>query len=463
MTTSHITGQSSQSNEIALSTAKQETLTGRSRVLLAVFVFSLSLTSYLQSAARQGILQAPPTNGGDQDSYERLGYNLACGLGFGYCPTDTEILVGEREPAPTTSCEADCEPEDFMPTAYRPPGFPLLVAAVYSVSPLNYFLIRLINCLCCAVAVAAVAVVFARRVSLTSGILAGLLCSIDPRLREFAGTFLTENTATLAFSLFAISLSWCLSSKTTRSATVCGLALSVLVLIRSFYVAWYPFLWILAAAVLPFRMPPSNDSRRSRWQPLFAFCIASLLLTTPWWIRNCLILDAMMPTGTQGGIGIADGFSDSAMKNFGSWTSQTADRIAAEIRKDPQMQNLSPIEFEKEHSRRGSSAARIWMREHASDLPQLTWWKLCRLWECGSVLHGGLFVCMLAGMFRTRSEMLSRVMFLLLLLNSLTVMATYHTYERFMTPFRPLVHGFAACGIQWCFALLLRLFRKTTK
>jgi hypothetical protein len=460
MTTSQTPEQSSPIFATALSLVKSPVLAVRHCALLAAIVFSMAFTSYLQSASRNGILQAPPANGGDQDSYERLGYNLAAGLGFGFCPSDSPILLGQTDPAPTDSCKAGCSPGDFMPTAYRPPGFPLLVAAVYSFSPLNYALIRIINCACCAVAAAVVAVLFARRVSLISGILTGLLCCIDPRLREFAGTFLTENTATLAFTLFAISLAWCLSSKTPFAATVCGLSLAALVLIRSFYVAWYPFLWILAAVLLPFGRPRATAPDRSRWLALLAFCLASLALTTPWWIRNCLVLNAIMPTGTQGGIGIADGFSDSALKNFGSWTSQTADRIASEIRADSRMRNLTAIEFEKEHCRRGAAAARTWMREHSSDLPQLTWWKLCRLWECGSVPHAALFLMMFAGMMRTRFTTISRVMFLLLLLNSLTVMATYHTYERFVTPFRPLIHGFVGCGLEWSGLAVLSLFKR---
>jgi hypothetical protein len=42
---------------------------------------------------------------------------------------------------------------------------------------------------------------------------------------------------------------------------------------------------------------------------------------------------------------------------------------------------------------------------------------------------------------------LCRILLLLFLLNSLTVMATYHTYERFLTPFRPLIHTMCAWGL----------------
>jgi hypothetical protein len=435
-------------------------INGRTSLLLMVVVFCVSFASFVQTASRRDILRSPPLNGGDEDSYERLGFNLAAGLGFGYCPSDQAILSGAGEPEPTPVCQQGCSAAEFSPTAYRPPGFPLLIAAVYHFSPLNFYAVRLINCGLCALAVAVVAYVFSRYISVLAGIGVVLLCCIDPRLREFAGTFLTENMATLMFSLFGVSLAGFVQTRTTRSALCCGLLLSALVLTRSFYVAWYPFLWITAAVSLWIGHEHAALTGPRAFRSLMVFCTASLLLTGPWWVRNCLVLNALMPTGTQGGIGIADGFSDSAVQNFGSWTPTTANRIAAEIAADPNLQHLTAIEREKEHCRRGSAAAKKWIGENRSQLLRLSWWKLSRLWEYGSVLHGMLFSTMLAGLYFQRSHSLSRMTCLLLILNSLTVMATYHTYERFITPFRPLIHGFAICGLEGIARLLWQRLRR---
>ena len=154
-----------------------------------------------------------------------------------------------------------------------------------------------------------------------------------------------------------------------------------------------------------------------------------------------------MPTGTQGGIGIADGFSDSAMENFGSWTSKTADRINNELRDDPKFAGLSEIELEKEHCRLGAAFASEWIKSHPQMLLQLTWWKFSRLWEFGSLQHAALFGLCAVGMWFSRATSLCRILVLLFVLNSLTVMATYHTYERFLTPFRPLIHAMCAWGL----------------
>jgi hypothetical protein len=418
-----------------------------SPLVAGLAVFCLSLASYLQAAHHNGILQAPPMNGGDEDSYERLGFNLASGLGFGYCPCDQPVILGLEEPPDTDSCEPQCSVELFEPTAYRPPGFPFLIAAVDLIQPLNFFLIRIINCICCAGGIAVVALTLARQGLTTAALLTGLTCSLDPRLREFAGTFLTENTATLACSVFVVSLGTFLERKNRLSAVFCGGALTALVFIRSFYVAWYPMLWILVAVVL-FRDRLRGNNPRSSWiMTLAAFCLASLALTLPWWIRNCIVLESLMPTGTQGGIGIADGFSDSACDAHGSWTSQTADQIANQIRHDPATRDLKGIAFEREHSRQGAAAARTWIKEHPGKLLTLTWWKLSRLWEVGSRWHPFLFGATAIGLFVSRHRGLAHATLLLLLLNSFTVMATYHTYERFLTPLRPVIHGFAAIGV----------------
>ena len=411
--------------------------------------FVLSLASFLQAASSRGVLHASPLDGGDEDSYERLGFNIAAGLGFGYCPSDMPVVMGLSEPPPTATCTAGCTRAEFWPTAYRPPGFPLMVAAVYRVSPLNYFAVRVINCLCCAIAVALAAAWFCREFSLATGLMAGGLCCVDPRFREFAGTFLTENPATLLLTLFAISFSSLVSRRSVVNAGFCGLSFSALVCVRSFFVTWYPVLWIVVAVSL------SRQARRSQtpWitvvKPLSVFCLASLVLTAPWWIRNCLALGAFMPAGTQGGILIADGFSDSAYANFGSWAPGAAYEIAAEMKQNPTLQGLTPIEFEREHAIQGVARAKAWIREHPQLMPQLAFWKFGRLWEFGSIRHAALFGCLFVGLFAARAHPMSRVLFLLLVLNSVTVMATYHTYERFMTPFRPMIHGMVACGLIW--------------
>jgi len=420
----------------------------RWQVPLALLAFVVTFLSCVQAAHQRGVLSAPPVNGGDEDSYERLGYNLASGLGFGFCPSDQPILEGRAEPAPVTECHGNCSPTEFAPTAYRPPGFPFVVAAIYRFSPLNFFAVRLMNCVFCAMAVAVTAVAFASASRIAAfGLI--VLCSIDPRFREFAGTFLTENLATLTFCLFAIFLAAFLHTESVSRGFLCGLALSALVFTRSFYVAWYPILWICVAGWIAGQVHRSRVSVRVGIQVFAAFAVACLLLTGPWWIRNCLVLKAAMPTGTQGGIGIADGFSDSAWENFGSWTPTTANQILDRMKQDPALAKLSPPDLEKEHARQGAEHAKNWIRENLARIPQLSWWKLSRLWECGSLLHGVLFVAMFIGLYAQRRQPVAKVMVLLLLLNSLTVMATYHTYERFFTPFRPLIHGFAICGAQF--------------
>jgi hypothetical protein len=412
--------------------------------ILAGIVFALTLFSGLQARWQRGELFAPPSPAGDEAGYDRLGYNLASGLGFGYCPSDYKPL-----PAPPADgvCSPNCSPEEFDLTAYRPPGFPLLIAAIYVFRPMDFFLVRLANCLCCALATAGVAFYFARQYSGFSGAVVGLMCGVDPRFREFAGTFLTENLATLSLSLFALSMAGCDAQLNAVRAFRCGLSLSLLALVRSFYTVWYPFLWIVMAVIVERDRRAAGRSLRTALTLFLVFASSSLLLTGPWWLRNCIVLEALMPTGTQGGIGIADGFSDSAWENEGSWTSATANQIGAALRSEPGGAELTNIQFEREWCRRGMEHARSWIREHPGKLLRLSWGKLSRLWEFGNPKHMALFSLLALGLASTWRQPLTRVTFLLLVLNSLTVIATYHTYERFMTPFRPLIHGLAGCGL----------------
>jgi hypothetical protein len=252
-----------------------------------------------------------------------------------------------------------------------------------------------------------------------------------------------------------------LERRTARWGIAAGLTFGALVLTRSFYVAWYPALWLWAAVALGRNASDASIARRLR--PVAAFALASIALTAPWWIRNCVVLEAVMPTGTQGGIGIADGFSDSAFRNHGSWTSETADAIAAAMRADPQLAKLTPIEFEREHARRGTASAQQWIRTHRGELLTLSWWKFARLWESGSPAHGVLWLMLVAGLWTARRQPLARTLMVLLAMNSLTVVATYHTYERFLLPFRPLIHGFVAGAIVNVTCHVMRRLPKLTR
>ena len=410
-------------------------------------IFCLSLLLCLHATEMRIGLSAPPENGGDSDDYERLGYNLVSGQGFGFCAADLPVRAGLAEPPVVSVCEPLCSAEEFELTAYRPPGFPILIAAVYQFSPLNFLAIRIINCIFCAMAVTLISVVVARQTTTMTGILSAVACSVDSRFREMAGTFLTENMAMLALCVMTISLS-CLCRKFSfRNAVCSGLALSWLVVVRSFYVSWYPCLWLLIGYLAWRSVKSGSLSSGSAARIAVSFWVCSLVLTGPWWIRNCLVLDAWMPTGTQGGICFADGFSDSAMANFGSWTPTVANSVGAELRADASFHAKSQLEFEREHCRRCTKRALNWIYEHPELLPRLSWWKFSRLWEIGSPLHGILFATCGVGLWFGRKLPLFRIMCLLMLLNTLTVLATYHTYERFLTPFRPMLHAMSAYAL----------------
>lgn len=432
---------------LELSQGSPRDVTQRSLIIAGLVIFFSTLSVFLFVASRHFGLSAPPENGGDCDSYERLGYNLAAGLGYGYCPADQPIIEGKAEPAAVERCEAGCDAGEFQLTAYRPPGFPFLIAAVYRFSPLNFLAVRVLNCVACAAAVTLVSLWLARRYSLTAAALASVTCCIDPRFREFAGSFLTENLATLGLCCFVLAFAGFVESRTFRNAALCGLSLSALVFVRSFYVAWYPILWIVVAGLLFREVRRGTQTSVQGLRMMMSFGLCSLLLVGPWWVRNCIVLNAFMPTGTQGGIGIADGFSDSAMANFGSWTPETALSILKDLRADPNFAKASALEIEKEHCRRGAAQAAEWIKAHPGLLMRLSWWKFSRLWELGSVQHGALFGLCAMGMWFSRRTPLCRILLLLLLLNSFTVIATYHTYERFLTSFRPLIHLMCALGL----------------
>lgn len=132
------------------------------------------------------------------------------------------------------------------------------------------------------------------------------------------------------------------------------------------------------------------------------------------------------------------------------------------MKSDLELAALSSLEFEKELSRRGAVHAKQWIQDHPELLLQLSLWKLERLWEIRSIRHTILFLFCFVGLWAARKDTIGGTIFFLLLLNSLTVVATYHTYERFILPFRPIIHGMAGYGLQAIAVTLICWWQRRT-
>lgn len=258
-------------------------LGGRPRLTLAAILL-------VALAVRVGAIAATdyaPTK--DALDYDRHARSIAAGDGY---PVST-IAVGSRE------------------TAFRPPLFPYLLAAVYRISGDSVTAGRVLGAL---IGVAVVLLVYlladvlwGRRVALVG---AGL-AAIFPPLVLLALPLLSES-AFLALEL-AVVLAGVLSARRGGSlgwAAAAGAASGLAVLTRSNGV-----LLALGAAVAVWLAARGGGVRSLA--PAAVVLATAALVVAPWTVRNYSAFDAFVPATTQTGFGLAGTFNDQSIEHGG--------------------------------------------------------------------------------------------------------------------------------------------------
>ena len=173
-------------------------------------------------------------------------------------------------------------PARVEPDAYRPPGVPLIFAAVMSQrSSAAEVVTRMqtLNVIFGAVTVASIFATAAAILPLSAAIAVGLLVACSPHLVSFAVYALSETPATfLVAALLALSA---ISTPSLRGLRVVfflalGTTVGCLSLFRPAFLAFAPFLALA--------YPELRDKRHC----LLFGCLGAALIVAPWFIRNAV-------------------------------------------------------------------------------------------------------------------------------------------------------------------------------
>jgi hypothetical protein len=185
------------------------------------------------------------------------------------------------------------------PIADRPPGWPVLLAAVYRLAGAHPTAGLVLNVILAGVA-AALVVLLAGRLGLSplgAGV-AGLTAGFCPWSLVLGATLYTETLYTLILVLLALliiagqgrqaQVSWCAGI---------GLTTGVGILVRPQLAIWVPFALCLGLAG---RRPAA----------MLAFVGVVVLVLLPWTVRNYARLGAFVPFDTRGGVTLAAANND---------------------------------------------------------------------------------------------------------------------------------------------------------
>jgi len=320
-------------------------------------VFSLALTLPSQVL---GWAESPPATGSDAQDYDHLALNLARGRGYAYCWSDPEWRAPYQRAEPTSrdwrlSFRGPC-----IPTARRAPGYPAALAAVYSVWGRSFMASRALGAVALAMAGAIGVFLAARAGGLAAGVPVGLCFLLDGQLQDYIGGLRVEPT--VSFAVMALLAAHVALFREPRHATaiLAGALLGLLVLLRhQFFLLWLIGTCSAAVCVVGSRTP------RRFW---LAYASAAFLTLLPWCLRNCLVLDAPMPLGTQGGHALATKFVEDKIGN-GAWEPDQAARLWAKRTGKPSSYRYATLarEFrtslavERDLAIAGQEAARAWL------------------------------------------------------------------------------------------------------
>jgi hypothetical protein len=215
-------------------------------------------------------------------------------------------------------------------------------------------------------------------------------------------------------------------------------------------------IFILSTPVLLI-LPGKDRSFGSRlaWKTK-AICLAvAIVVISPWWIRNIVVLDAFMPLGTQGGINLPMGFGPRALRSQGIWASNPGDgwpEIAA--------QKLDVVTSEVMLAKHRQTLALNWMMDNPGLVLHLMRLHVSQELKPGRDVFSRwlLPAAALAALMLWRSPA-AWVLVLIVCGNILSVAMTYSAGGRFMVPVQPLLVALVAAAVVYVSRQALTLLR----
>jgi hypothetical protein len=313
---------------------------------------------------------------------------------------------------------------------------------------------------------------------------------VDPRVRVNAREILTEGLACLLIAVLTVVLVRLANRPRFGAALLAGGIIGLAMLLRTMFVFWIPVLavaiWLtprysrhryaassLRASASAARegdapaeplggmdahrgsdrqepRPPSATRPKEQEQTTAtssalaaAFVLSACLLFAPWGVRNCMVLERLMPLGTQGTIELSAGYSDAAFARWGMWHNlEEAGFFVAIDRADQ-----TELEWEVARADYSRRYAVEWCRRHPVQSALLPVMKVFQ--EFRPHMSGDLYVLAFAllGLAHIRGTPEGRAWGMILTATAVGVALTWSVAGRFVVPMLYVLHCAAAVGV----------------
>jgi len=245
--------------------------TAAGRRLLAV-AFGIGLLIRIVAIAQTSALGTPIV---DERDYSTLAGNVLAGVGFAW--------------------------DEGHLTSLRPPLYPAMVAAIWSLDgERSLQAIRAVQLILALMTAAAVYQLGARSFSREVGQLGAAICWLYPSLIFFNFTILTETLFTLLLVMFLLATVRLVQQPGAWLAVACGATLALAALTRS-------VLWPLPLVFCPMMFFLLEGSLARRLVLVGLILGSYLVVITPWAVRNTRLQGEFTVVDTMGGVNLRAG------------------------------------------------------------------------------------------------------------------------------------------------------------
>ncbi len=307
-----------------------------------------------------------------------LGFVARMGFSAGVVGLDAPIRGDELDYTGLAQNLADGEGyllSNGQVTARRPPGWPLVLAAVFKLTGSSIPAARVLQVLLGTVAVFMTFLAGRRYFGERVGLLGAALTAVNPFLVFISGYLLTENLYIILFLSAFLWFPWPGRSEVDEpfawkplviSAVLMGLA----TLVRP---TGLPLtLWLGLTIALFAHAPLFRRTVRAA-----AFVAIVVAVTLPWSIRNALVMDGWVGLTTHGGVTFFQG-NNPKIVDIEHYRGGVAPLGAL-----PRYDELSQMN-ERDRDAFTYKMGRQFVRHNWRDMPRITWWKFQRFWRLHS-------------------------------------------------------------------------------
>lgn len=178
----------------------------------------------------------------------------------------------------------------------RVPLYPFLIAGIFKVFGHSFFAVKMVQSIILALSVVLIFIIGKSIFNTPTGVIAGILASINPNFLRDVHFIMTENFFTFFFLLSIFFLIHALIYEEKINYFFFGISLGFTSLIRPTTV-YFPIYLLFMCLFIFWKQ---RVHLKNIFKGLFVACLVSFLIFLPWVARNCLIHKNFVFLSTQG-------------------------------------------------------------------------------------------------------------------------------------------------------------------